>query len=203
MGLQWGDSLLHVCSLSCLNWVERIKVWVEIQWDCRGITLWEKQSAQLGWMGNEKKFRAVLHVYQSHQSSLSTQHQCKLTVWEILRAPCLFGLSNSDFYEWKFASSGWDIELVSWFKGQTGINPSLESCTIISPNTIWAASWQNQQNDCVPSKDSDQAEHQPSLIRVFAARSMGGCPAWSEFSLGAYAILLVLSCGSSYTDQQK
>ena len=37
---------------------------------------------------------------------------------------------------------------------------------------IWAASWQNQQNDCVHSTDSDQPEHPPSLIRVFAVRSM-------------------------------
>ena len=35
-------------------------------------------------------------------------------------------------------------------------------------NKIWAASWQNQQNDCAPSKDSDQPGHPPSLIRVFA-----------------------------------
>ena len=33
--------------------------------------------------------------------------------------------------------------------------------------TIWAASWQNQQNDCAPSEDSDQPGHPPSLIRVF------------------------------------
>ena len=32
----------------------------------------------------------------------------------------------------------------------------------------WATSWQNQQNDCAPSKDSDQPGHPPSLIRVFA-----------------------------------
>ena len=32
----------------------------------------------------------------------------------------------------------------------------------------WAATWQNQQSDCVPSKDSDQPGHLPSLIRVFA-----------------------------------
>ena len=37
----------------------------------------------------------------------------------------------------------------------------------------WAASWQNQQNDCAPSEDSDQPEHLPSLIRVFAMRSLG------------------------------
>ena len=34
----------------------------------------------------------------------------------------------------------------------------------------WAASWQNQQNDCAPSEDSDQPGHPPSLIRVFAVR---------------------------------
>ena len=27
----------------------------------------------------------------------------------------------------------------------------------------WAASWQNQQNDCAPSEDSDQPGHPPSL----------------------------------------
>ena len=41
---------------------------------------------------------------------------------------------------------------------------------------IWAASWQNQQNDCAPSEDSDQPGHPPSLIR---------CPVWSESSLCA------------------
>ena len=33
-------------------------------------------------------------------------------------------------------------------------------------HTIWAATWQNQQSECAPSKDSDQ----PSLIKVFAVR---------------------------------
>ena len=68
---------------------------------------------------------------------------------------------------------------------------------------IWAATWQNQQNDCAPSEDSDQPVHSPSLIRVFtvcmkkawvlsyplsAQRRLirlGGCPGWSESSLGA------------------
>ena len=35
---------------------------------------------------------------------------------------------------------------------------------------IWAASWQNKQNDCAPSEDSDQPGHPSSLIRVFAVR---------------------------------
>ena len=34
----------------------------------------------------------------------------------------------------------------------------------------WTTSWQNQQNDCAPSDDSDQPGHPPSLIRVFAIR---------------------------------
>ena len=34
----------------------------------------------------------------------------------------------------------------------------------------WAATRQNQQNECAPSEDSDQPRHPPSLIRVFAVR---------------------------------
>ena len=32
----------------------------------------------------------------------------------------------------------------------------------------WATSWQNQQNECAPSEDSDQPGHPPSLIKVYA-----------------------------------
>ena len=35
-------------------------------------------------------------------------------------------------------------------------------------NVKWAMTWQNQQNECAPSKESDQPGHPPSLIRVFA-----------------------------------
>ena len=35
---------------------------------------------------------------------------------------------------------------------------------------IWAAKWQNQQNECAPSNDSDQPGHPPSLIRVITVR---------------------------------
>ena len=35
---------------------------------------------------------------------------------------------------------------------------------------IWASTWQNQQNECAPSEDSDQPRHPPSLISVFAVR---------------------------------
>ena len=42
---------------------------------------------------------------------------------------------------------------------------SLVLFCINNVNHIWAISWQNQQNECAPSKDSLQP---PSLIRVFA-----------------------------------
>ena len=75
---------------------------------------------------------------------------------------------------------------------------------------------------CAPSKDSDQPGHPPSLIRVFAVHMkdhwvlsyqliertgktlirLGGCPGWSESSLGAQTILFVLSRGGSNTSQK-
>ena len=81
---------------------------------------------------------------------------------------------------------------------------------------IWAATWQNQQNECAPSEDSDQLGHPPSLRLRSAWASaqsyqslccpheeslgpylptertaktpirLGGCLGWSESSLGAY-----------------
>ena len=35
---------------------------------------------------------------------------------------------------------------------------------------MWATTWQNQQNECAPSEDSDQLGHPTSLIRGFAVR---------------------------------
>ena len=54
--------------------------------------------------------------------------------------------------------------------------------------TIWATTWQNQQNKSAPSEDSDQLGHPPRLIRVFAGLqiSLGICPVWSESSLSAW-----------------
>ena len=67
---------------------------------------------------------------------------------------------------------------------------------------IWGATCQNQQSDCAPSEDSAQPGHPPSLIRVFVVRMkkswvlsyplssqrFGGCPGWSESSLGAQSL---------------
>ena len=64
-----------------------------------------------------------------------------------------------------------------------------------------------------PSEDSDQPGHPPILIGIFAVRlkkawvlsyPLSIHPGWSESSLGAHAILLVLSrCGSFLIDIRK
>ena len=83
---------------------------------------------------------------------------------------------------------------------------------------IWAATWQNQQNGWASSEDSDQHGHPPSLIIVFAVRMklptertamtlirLGGCPGWSESSLGAYSfcwLIFFISRMSQYVTIQ-
>ena len=49
-------------------------------------------------------------------------------------------------------------------------NSYLPIYNMMLQHTTWAATWQNQQNECAPSEDSDQPGHPPSLIRVFAVR---------------------------------
>ena len=47
------------------------------------------------------------------------------------------------------------------------------SFEIVTPVEQMSRDMINQQSDCVPSEDSDQPGHPPSLIRVFAVRSVG------------------------------
>ena len=84
---------------------------------------------------------------------------------------------------------------------------NLQKSSLISCHChIWATSWQNQRNDSATSEDSDQPGHPSSLIRVFAVHMkkawvlsyplsaqrrliirLGGCPGWSEPSLGTHS----------------
>ena len=78
--------------------------------------------------------------------------------------------------------------------------------SLILFETIWAATWQNQQNECAPSENSDQSGSQVFFMRtakktwepgwsVFFMRTaktlirLGGCPGWSESSLGAHSFV--------------
>ena len=75
-------------------------------------------------------------------------------------------MSNTDVPEfWKYIYLGSvDLMLEKW---------SLANFEWYIISLIWATTWQNQQNECAPSKDSDQPGHPPSLIRVFTVRLMG------------------------------
>ena len=71
------------------------------------------------------------------------------------------------------------------------------------PLFIWAATWPNQQNGCATSEDSDQPGHPPSLIRVFAVRSVRTAKTGRMSRLiwvfaGRTLILLFFSCRGSY-----
>ena len=83
----------------------------------------------------------------------------------------------------------------------------------------WAATWQNQQNECAPSEDWDQLGYLASLIRVFAVRmkklgslaihwvhskdtdQTGRMPRLIWIFAGRTLILLVLSCRGSFPGQ--
>ena len=80
--------------------------------------------------------------------------------------------------------------------------------------TIWAATQQNQQSDCVPSKDSDQPGHlrcefsrcaqwvakDPRFLHADSEDSdqTGRMPRLIRVFTGRTATLLVLSCRGSY-----
>ena len=102
------------------------------------------------------------------------------------------------------------VKFVSWSK-------------VVPTTSIWAMTWQNQQNECAPSVDPDQPGHLPILIRVFKVHTVGNnrtrisshglwrlirldwCLGWFEFSPDAhphccndlYKTIYVTDCWSS------
>ena len=55
------------------------------------------------------------------------------------------------------------------------LSENLGSVRYFSNLIIRAVTWQNQQNACVPSEDSDQPGHPPSLIRISAVCMKKAC----------------------------
>ena len=72
---------------------------------------------------------------------------------------------------WLFFSN-WSTKLkfgLQSFKGLSNCHELLHDIKLATCLN-WAATWQNQQNDCAPSEDSDQPGYPPSLIRIFTVR---------------------------------
>ena len=70
----------------------------------------------------------------------------------------------------------------------------------------WATADKTNNKTWTPSKDSDQPAHPCSLVSLRCPHEetltvicLGRCPGWSECSLGAHVILLLLSCFGSIT----
>ena len=74
--------------------------------------------------------------------------------WWVISFPDCLGLSNASSYD--------VIYRVDRFGFKKFCSPAFYHIAI----NIWAATWQNQQNDCAPSEDSDQPGHPPCLIRA-------------------------------------
>ena len=71
---------------------------------------------------------------------------------------------------WSESSQGAHaILLVLSWGGSYNDHNSHNHSTMSQQQLKWAASWQNQQNDCAPSEDSDQPGHPPSLISLRCA----------------------------------
>ena len=71
------------------------------------------------------------------------------------------------YYSSASAQTFWSPLVHGVYAGQHTV---CRSAVVSNCKLIWAATWQNQQNECAPSEDSDQPGHPPSLIRVFAVR---------------------------------
>ena len=107
---------------------------------------------------------------------------CSIDEWQIItsvsvenkisKAACEYNAGTVDFDYSDGGIYGY-IDNLLWVNG--GCRADFEVCYVCKSQTriIWAATWQNQQNECAPNEDSDQPGHPPSLIRVFAVRSMG------------------------------
>ena len=91
------------------------------------------------------------------------------------------------------------------------------TCSNLCSHLIWAEGWQNQQNHmcaqrslrsawaCPQSDQSIRCPHEESFGHsltiertVKTLTGLGGCPGWSESSLGAQVILLAMSCFGSF-----
>ena len=104
---------------------------------------WSESSLCTRWVAKDPRF---LHV--DSKDSDETGRMARL-IW-------VFAGSTSHFVMFWLTCPG------------NSTNRSIEDAENKRKRFTWVSSWQNQQNDCAPSEDSDQHGHLPSLIRVFA-----------------------------------
>ena len=122
----------------------------------------------------------------TREGSGEPAHPCSLTrafavrthdVWKQTKSPTKNQTSSPTgllcMRFWWMSLRRTESPIISWdgydiFRSFLSVHMASNIAFTVMFNWKWAASWQNQQNDCMPSKDSDQPGHPPSLIRVFA-----------------------------------
>ena len=119
-----------------------------------------------------------------------------LSVWRFLLTHCLYEWAPKVLARLRGCAGSPEPSLLAWaistkfaWRGPHLIdyNKLTFGDDIIGENELliyymWATTWQNQQNECARSEDSDQTGRMPRLIWVFARRTV---------------TLLVLSCRAS------
>ena len=112
-----------------------------------------------------------LATHWAHSKDSDQTRRMPRLIWVFAGHTHFIFFVNWQLNSWK---SGYSCNILHKLP-DIGINLQLNVLYSYSWDTVvkWATSWQNQQNDCALSKDSDQPWHPPSLIRVFAVRLMG------------------------------
>ena len=118
-----------------------------------------------------------------HNKETSSLHLCKFTPHE-----CIF------FHSIVLLQVMWLFNNDMW-------KPTKWPCAQRRLRSAWAFAKSDQNLRC-PHEES-LGPKLPIERRSKTLIRLGGCPGWSESSLGAYATLLVLSWGGSYTDTIK
>ena len=96
---------------------------------------------------HHRVYKHYCHVFISRLILCNcTQHKCEM-------------ISKTNIYRIETKEQAIDVTKIIWTSPYN---------YTITWSYIWATTWQKQQNECVPSEDSDQPGHPPSLIRVFA-----------------------------------
>ena len=164
-------------------------------------------------IGSVLRFFVVATVYFSHITSVTTLFLGRLSR--------LIGLTSDNCLFLSVKKCAWSVSTNYMWPGQSRTSdPWIRSQTRSTLGDsaamyTWAAAWQNLQNGHCAQQRHRSPVHPPTLVRVFAVcmkktpknwvlsyplsalRSaktlirLGGCPGWSESSLGTKAILLV------------
>ena len=113
----------------------------------------------------------MAHIFSRSSSKTEPVAKQNITIINVtIENRCIvLGQVNSVLFELRFNSTVLNMSSHDKVSFRDKVHQYLNSVKL-SSNSIWAASWQNQQNNNAPSEDSDQPRHPLSMISVFPVR---------------------------------